>query len=193
MATVVLASGSPQRLALVGKLGLEPTVVVPGVDESQLPDEPPDQYVRRVSLMKAEAISDDDGVVIIAADTIAVVDGLILGKPINGQRARSMLESLSGRWHQAVTGVSVRAGSQTRCAVVVTEVEFVDLSHSTIAWYITTGEPFDKAGGYAIQGRGAAFVRRVRGSVSNVIGLPLAETADLLTEVGCPIDTLRPR
>jgi len=239
MTTVVLASGSPRRLELVGLLGLDPLVIAPEIDESQRPGEQPAHYVNRLSLAKSLAVlageafseaihdsisaasssadaarrvdhsgtlgipaltadgfepeTDADAAVIIAADTIVVVGGSILGKPADNDEASAMLARLSGQRHEVLTGVSVRTGSRTESAVVNTEVEFVDLDAVTIAWYVATGEPMDKAGAYAIQGHGGSFVRKVSGSVTNVIGLPLAETSDLLTKLGYPLNRLRPR
>ncbi len=184
---LVLASASPRRAELFRSVGLDVEVLPADIDESVLPGEPPSEYVARLSREKAAAVAHrvDGEVVIVAADTTVDVDGLILEKPIDAADARRMLMLLSGRRHLVHTGVTASTppepGSPGALTVVVeTVVEFVDLSPAHVEWYIGTGEPFGKAGGYAIQGAGGALVRRVDGSVTNVIGLPLAETLELV-------------
>ena len=147
------------------------------VDETPLPGESPLDLVRRLAVAKAAAV---DGDPVLAADTIVEVDGEILGKPVDAADARRMLRRLSGRSHRVHTGVAVRSGEQVEVEVVTTIVTFVALTAESIDWYLATGEPFDKAGAYAIQGAGGVFVEAIRGSVSNVVGLPLATVARLL-------------
>lgn len=185
---LVLASQSPRRRELLLQLGLAPEVRPANTDESVLPGEPPRAYVLRVAREKARAVP---GEVVLAADTAVVLDGEVLGKPLDAADARRMLRALSGTRHEVITGVCVRLGADGPGAeleaVVSTEVVFARLSDRAVEWYVATGEPLDKAGAYAIQGAGGAFVAEVRGSVSNVVGLPLVETAELLARAGLPL------
>jgi septum formation protein len=152
-------------------------VAVPDVDETPLPGEAPVDLVRRLAAAKAVAVAGDP---VLAADTIVDVDGEVLGKPADADDARRMLRRLSGRSHRVHTAVAVRSGERLESEVVTTIVTFVPLQPAMIEWYIGTGEPLDKAGAYAVQGVGGVFVERVRGSVSNVVGLPLTTVARLL-------------
>jgi septum formation protein len=155
-------------------------------DESVHPGEGAAAYVRRVAREKARAV---DGDFVLAADTAVVLAGRVLGKPSDRVEAARMLRGLSGTSHEVLTGVCLRrvAARIELEALVATEVAFAPLGEAEIAWYVSTGEPLDKAGAYAVQGAGGAFVREVRGSVSNVVGLPLAETVDLLRRAGYPL------
>lgn len=144
------------------------------VDESVLPGEQPAAYVARVAAAKVAAFPDAEAV--LAADTSVVLGDLILGKPTDAEDAAAMLRRLSGQTHAVLTGVSLRAGRRQATRVFTSRVRFRALSAHEITWYIGTGEPFDKAGAYGIQGLGAALVDRVHGSYSNVVGLPLRET-----------------
>lgn len=177
---LILASASPRRADLLDSANLDFEVRPAEIDESVRPGESPEAYVRRLSIEKAAAVAGPDEVVV-AADTTVEIDGEILGKPIDDADARRMLGLLAGAEHHVHTGVSVRANDRTRTVVVTTVVEFLPLDADAIERYVATGEPFDKAGGYAIQGAGGALVRRIDGSVSNVIGLPLDETLELLS------------
>ncbi len=188
MTPLVLASQSPRRRELLEQLGL-PLVVRPAnTDEAVRPGEAPRDYVLRVAREKARAV---EGAIVLAADTAVVLRGEVLGKPAGAEDARRMLRALSGTVHEVLTGVCVRRATEALAieldAVVSTEVRFAALSPAAVDWYVGTGEPLDKAGAYAIQGAGGAFVVRVDGSVSNVVGLPLAETADLLRRAGLPL------
>jgi nucleoside triphosphate pyrophosphatase len=180
---LVLASASPRRRELLAGAGLDFAVVPADIDETPLPGERPADYVARLSAQKAQAVA-QPGQIVIAADTTVEVDGAILEKPVDRADARRMLRLLSGRAHRCHTGVSVRsalAGEPTLATqVVTTEVVFVELTDVMIDWYLDTGEADDKAGAYGIQGAAGAFVERVEGSVTNVIGLPLAETLAML-------------
>jgi septum formation protein len=182
--TLVLASGSPRRAQLLGHLGVAFEVRPADLDESVLPGEEARAYVERLARAKAAAVA-GGGELVIAADTTVEVDGTILGKPVDRADATRMLRLLSGRTHRVHTGVAVA----DRSIVVTTEVRFVDLTEGEIAWYVGSGEPLDKAGAYAIQGAGGAFVAGIDGSASNVVGLPLAELVDLLRAAG--FDPLR--
>jgi len=181
---LVLASQSPRRRELLGLLGLSLEVRPAHTDERRHPGEPPEAYVRRLAAEKADAVP---GALVLAADTAVVLGDEVLGKPRDPAEAREMLRALSGRDHRVLTGVCVRRGARRAEAVVATEVSFAALSEAQVDWYVATGEPLDKAGAYAVQGAGGAFVREIRGSVSNVVGLPLHETADLLRRLGVPL------
>lgn len=183
---IVLASASPRRLELLGRLGVDPTVLPPDIDETPLAAEPADAYVARLAVAKADAVARTLGrdALVIAADTTVEIDGDILAKPIDAADAAAMLQRLSGRRHRVFTGVAVRRGDIVRSEVVTTGVRFAALTEADIAWYVGTGEPLDKAGAYALQGAGGVFVEGVEGSVSNVVGLPLHTVVRLAAEFG---------
>ena len=178
---LVLASGSPRRKELLSYLGVDFIIRVPEINESVQKGELADQYVQRVASAKASAV---DGDVVLGADTCVVLNGTIYGKPVDVEHAKTMLWELSGKVHQVVTGVSVRFRDQLLVAFARTRVEFVSLDERLIDWYVDLGESSDKAGAYALQGAGSGLVKAIDGSPSNVIGLPLVETADLLTKAG---------
>lgn len=178
---LTLASRSPRRRELLEQLGLTLELKPADADEAPLPAEPPGDYVRRLAREKARAVA---GETVLAADTTVVVDGIILGKPSDAEDARRMLRALSGRTHEVMTGVCVARAGREAVLAVTTEVRFAPLGEELIAWYVATGEPLDKAGAYAVQGAGGVFVEEIRGSVSNVVGLPLAETVTLLARLG---------
>ncbi len=199
MTPLVLASQSPRRRELLEQLGV-PLVVRPAhADEAVHPGEPPRDYVLRVARDKARLCSGagpSPGAIVLAADTAVVLRGEVLGKPDGAEDARRMLRALSGTAHEVLTAVCVRRAAPAPAleleAVVSTAVRFAPLSPAEIDWYVATGEPLDKAGAYAIQGAGGAFVLGVDGSVSNVVGLPLAETAELLCRAGFALPWERP-
>ena len=178
---LVLASGSPRRRELLAVLGIDFSVLAPNVDESPRPGEVAADLVVRLAAAKgaAAAIIHPDAAVI-AADTCIDVGGTVLGKPLDVDDARGMLRSLAGRAHLVHTGVAVAVDGTVATTMTTSEVVFATLTDDDIDWYVGTGEPFDKAGGYALQGAGGLFVERVEGSVSGVLGLPLHETAGLL-------------
>jgi septum formation protein len=187
---LVLASASPRRSELLRSVGLEFDVLPADIDESARPGELPDDYVARLSGEKAAVVADRIGgdVIVVAADTTVDVDGQILEKPSDAADARRMLALLSGRIHLVHTAVTVLrscggGSGRTDSVVVTTAVELVALTPQIVERYVATGEPFGKAGAYAIQEAGGALVRRVDGSVTNVIGLPLAETLDLVRKI----------
>lgn len=187
---VVLASASPRRRELLDRLGLAHRVVPADLDETPHDDEDALVYVERLALAKALAVADrlpTPGAVVIGADTTVELDGRILGKPEDHDDARRMLRALSARTHRVHTGVAVVRGERRALGVSTTLVRFTPLSAETIEWYLGTGEPFDKAGAYALQGSGGVFVDQVTGSVSGVIGLPLGLVADLCRQVGLGI------
>jgi septum formation protein len=182
---ILLGSASPRRRDLLAQMGLEFAVVSPDVDETPIGREDPVAYVRRLAIAKSSAITPpDDDTLVITADTTVDLGGDILGKPIDAADAVAMLRRLSARTHRVHTGVAVRRGDRLVTDVVTSLVTFVPLTSATIEWYVGTGEPLDKAGAYAIQGAGAVLVQRVRGSVSNVVGLPLHAVVRLAGELG---------
>ncbi len=187
--TLILASGSPRRRELLTGLGVPFEVRAVDIDESPMPGEAPERYVRRLAVSKAVAASEGSathGEIFLAADTIVAAEGDLLGKPRDNADARRMLERLSARSHEVLTGVAVLdPARQIQVAGVErTRVRFAALSPEEIAWYADSGEPLDKAGAYAVQGLGALFVKRLEGNYSNVVGLPLPLTYRLLSEVG---------
>ena len=183
---LVLASGSPRRRELLERLGFQLEVVPPGVDESPRQHEDPRDYVLRLAREKAERVSARrEASLVLAADTSVVLGSEILGKPRDGPEAAAMLSRLSGRDHRVLTGVAAAMNGSAEAVAVETKVFFRSLTSEEIRWYVESGEPLDKAGAYAIQGLGAAFVRAIEGSVSNVVGLPLVETLELLAARGC--------
>jgi septum formation protein len=185
---LVLASASPRRRELLHQLGIALDVRPTDTDESVHPGEPARDYVLRVAREKARAVG---GHVVLAADTAVVLAGEVLGKPAGDADARRMLAALSGTAHEVLTGVCVRRNAPgpdlELTAVVSTEVRFRRIGDAEIDWYVATGEPLDKAGAYAVQGAGGAFVDAVLGSVSNVVGLPLVESLELLRRAGFPL------
>lgn len=187
-AAVVLASSSPRRLDLLRSIGVEPEVRPADIDETPLDGEAPGAYVERLARGKASAVA-GPGEVVVAADTTVVIDGRIIGKPLSRAEALDTLRTLSGRTHTVYTGVAVfglggasgGSGGSGACGVTVTsEVTFVKISEEVLDWYVDSPEPYDKAGAYGLQGAGAMLVASVQGSVSNVLGLPLAELHDLM-------------
>jgi len=180
---IVLASASPRRAELLRAAGFEFTVAPADVDESPRPGEPPDRYVRRLAAEKSAAASAPSGAVVLAADTTVVVDGVILGKPRDDDEAATMLRQLSGRAHEVLTGISLRAGALELGRVERTTVLFAALRDEDVAWYVASGEGRDKAGAYAIQGLASRFIRRIDGSHATVVGLPVHAVFELLREV----------
>jgi septum formation protein len=177
---LILASQSPRRAALLQELGLEFTVRVADIDETMTPGADPATEVARVSRLKAEAVPRQPEETVIAADTIVVCDGHILGKPASVDHARQMLRMLSGRGHQVMTGLTVISPKGTRSLTEITHVYFYPLTDTQIDAYIATGEPMDKAGSYGIQGGAGAFCQRLEGDYHNVVGLPLERLKELL-------------
>ena len=178
---LVLASASPRRRELLGQIGVRFESRAVPVDESVRPGESPEDYVRRLALAKAEAAqSADCPVPVLGADTAVVTAGRILGKPSGEEDAVAMLMALSGRVHRVVTGVALVSAARSAWRISATSVTFTSLTEALCRRYWATGEPADKAGGYGIQGLGGVFVERIEGSYSAVVGLPLAETRELL-------------
>jgi septum formation protein len=182
-----LASMSPRRRELLHQLGVPHSVRAPHIDESVLAGEPPAEYVARMACGKALAGGTPGrGLPVLAADTIVVIDQLILGKPVGAAEAVAMLERLSGRTHEVLTAVALASDAGVAQRLSVSQVRFRHLSRAECIAYWHSGEPHDKAGAYAVQGRGAVFIEHLSGSYSGVMGLPLYETAQLLGEAGVP-------
>ncbi len=171
---LVLASASPRRREILANAGFEFDVRPAPVDEAPRPGEDPLEHVKRLAREKAQAVALGPGEVVLAADTIVTVDGEILGKPAGAAEAREMLEKLSGRWHEVLTGVCVRHADGCVVDAERTRVFFLSLTAREIDDYIASGEPMDKAGAYGIQGLASKFVHRLEGCYFNVVGLPVA-------------------
>lgn len=184
---LILASASPRRADLLASAGFTFEVVPADVDESPRPGELPLPYAMRVATAKAHRILDaspEPGALVLAADTVVVVEGKILGKPRDAADAARMLARLSGTVHEVHTAVVLGGSGRLDSELVTTRVHLLPLDEDEIAWYIETGEPHGKAGAYAIQGRAARFVERIEGSWSNVVGLPIATVYRLLRARG---------
>jgi septum formation protein len=188
---LILASASPRRRELLQSLDLHFTIRPATIDETPNPGERPRDLVRRLAREKAEAQA-EAGEWVLAADTIVVIEGEVLGKPADRTEARSMLERLQGRWHLVLTGVALRPpDGDTLHAVESTRVLFAELTPEQIDWYAETGEPDDKAGAYAVQGLGALFVSEIDGNYSNVVGLPLPAVRQLFEGAGSDVRAFR--
>ncbi|MBB3231535.1 Maf family protein [Halomonas stenophila] len=184
---ICLASASPRRRELLGSIDVPVEVRPVDLDETPLPGEAVEAYVLRLAEDKARAGAALGPLPTLGADTAVVCDGTILGKPRDREHAAAMLRALSGRRHEVLTAVAVTGPAGLLSTRVVTRVTMREIAEEEIAAYWATGEPADKAGGYAIQGRGAVFVARLEGSHSAVVGLPLFETAALLSRQGVPL------
>jgi septum formation protein len=180
---IILASASPRRAELLRAAGIDFDVQSASVDETTVAGESPGDYVSRLAEAKARIVHEHDGNrTVLAADTAVVVDGHILGKPLDEADAGRMLRMLSGRTHEVLTAVSVfHPGQIVDTRVDATTVGFARLSEVDIDWYVSSGEPMDKAGAYAVQGLASRFVTRIEGSYSNVVGLPIALVYQMLT------------
>ena len=184
---LLLASASPRRAELLTAAGFTFDVASADVDETPRVGEPPRDYAVRVAQAKADIVAATcrkSGTIVLAADTVVVSRGLILGKPADAADAEHMLKSLSGAVHSVLTGIVLRDEDRQASEVVETRVHLLPLSDSEIRWYVGTGEPDGKAGAYAIQGHAARFVDWIEGSWSNVVGLPIATVYRLLKELG---------
>lgn len=190
MASLYLASGSPRRRELLAQIGVPFVTLNAAIDESALPAEPAHGYVERLALEKARAglasLADNTDAVVLGADTAVVLDGQILGKPQTRSEALAMLAALSGREHQVLTAVALASRTRSAVQVVTSHVTFRPLRSGEAEAYWATGEPYDKAGSYGIQGLAAVFVSQLQGSYSAVVGLPLCETAQMLNEFAIP-------
>ena len=182
--TLILASASPRRRELMGYTGLPFQVIT--ADAEELKAGPPEELVKENARRKALAVAKEHPeTVVLGADTVVFQDGQVLGKPRDREDAIRMLRALSGAWHEVYTGVCVvDAQGRQDVRADVSRVQFTPLDQETIDRYVETGEPMDKAGAYAVQGRGGLYVRRIEGSYSNVIGLPMALVREMLRAAG---------
>lgn len=185
--TLILASSSPRRQELLSLLGISLKIVPSEVDEILRKGELPAEYVRRMAITKAQQVAEKfPNSWVLAADTIVVINGEVLGKPKDAREAEAMLKKLNAQEHRVITGyciLQIQAGKK-RERVVSSLVKFKRLSDKEICWYINTGEPFDKAGGYAVQGKAAFMIKEIKGSYTNVVGLPLCEVIEDMQELG---------
>ena len=180
---LILASQSPRRKELLGLFHIPFSVCVADVDEVMDPRLPPEQEVARVSFLKADAICRNKEDVVIAADTIVVCSGQVLGKPRDTEDAFRMLRLLSGRDHQVMTGMTILRGNRCITTTEITDIHFRELSDSEILRYIRSGEPMDKAGSYGIQGGAALFAEKLSGEYYNVMGLPVCRLGQILKQI----------
>ena len=188
---LVLASGSPRRAEILERAGWPHEIIVAGIDETLLPKEDAAAYVQRLARSKAEKVASglDHGLVL-GADTTVVVADQILGQPVDAADARRMLELLNAKWHEVLTGVAlVRVGGETRGGYETTRVRFAEMSDEEIDWYISSGEPFGKAGAYGIQGKASLFIEEIEGDYFNIMGLPIRLVYELAAAKKVP--TLR--
>ncbi len=183
--TLVLASGSPRRRDLLTRLGLDPLIVTPSLSESPLPEENPPDHARRLAREKAAAVAPMyPELPVLAADTVVALGDRIFGKPADRAESARMIAELAGRTHTVITALTLRFGPGEASHLETARVTFVPYSPELFAWYVSTGEGDDKAGAYAVQGKGAILVERVEGNVQAVVGLPLAPLPALFARVG---------
>ncbi|WP_408954918.1 Maf family protein [Natroniella sp. ANB-PHB2] len=184
MKKVILASSSPRRRKLLNKLGIKFEVRPSKINEKKVKEDKPNKLVQKLSFLKAKDVIDSQDELVIAADTVVSIDNKILGKPKGFDEAYQMLTKLSGRQHQVLTGITVMTAQKSLTDYQITTVNFKELAAQEIKEYIATGEPFDKAGSYGIQGIGAVFVKEINGCFYNVVGLSLYSLRIMLTELG---------
>ncbi len=181
---IVLASGSPRRSEILNSVGWEFEKIVPEIDETEFDGENPDAYVLRLAETKSKVISDQNpGAIVLGADTTVVIDGRIVGKPVDHEDARRMIKELSGVWHDVLTGIAFSHDGSTKSAVQKTSVKFVEMNASEIDFLVEFGEPLDKAGAYAVQAQAALFIERIEGDYWNVVGLPVSLVYRLYAEI----------
>ena len=188
---LILASASPRRSELLAKIGIDFQVIPSTLAELPILDELPSAYTARMALEKALSVATSfSNHLVLGADTVVSMDNRILGKPQSHRDAEAMLLALSDRWHEVWTGVALVCGKRnTECVRVVrSEVHFRAMAPEEVAEYVATGEPMDKAGAYGIQGGARRFVKQVKGSYHNIVGLPTIEVTKMLNEVGYPLD-----
>jgi len=186
---IILASGSPRRKEMLERLGIAISVIPSNVPEEVRPGETPDEHVVRLSIAKAREVAERaevNGRWFIGSDTIVLLGETILGKPVDAHAATAMLRSLSGVAHRVLSGYAIfdRESGELVSDVVATEVRFRPLTDAEIAGYIASNEPMDKAGAYAIQGKGGVFVESISGSYNNVVGMPLCQVVEVLKRMG---------
>ena len=187
---LVLASRSPRRADLLTAAGYEFAVTPADIDERRCDDETAAEYVGRLASEKAAIVTAGaPDAMVLGADTVVVIEGLVLGKPVDEADAAAMLHRLSGRSHEVLTGVALLSRGRRRTEVVTTRVTFRTLTAVDVGWYVASGEPVGKAGAYAIQGRASRFVTRIEGSYSNVVGLPVATVDEMIRASGAASPT----
>jgi septum formation protein len=182
---IVLASKSPRRAEILRAVGWEFEAVAANIDETRMESEDAVSYVKRLAQTKAETVANriSNPRLVLGADTVVVIEGEILGQPRDDGDARRMLQLLSGKWHEVVTGIALMRAGQTPQVLIdheTTRVRFGEMSTEEIDWYVSTGEPSDKAGAYAIQGRGALFIEEIQGDYFNIVGLPVRLLYELI-------------
>ncbi|MEY4095875.1 MAG: hypothetical protein RLZZ53_3074 [Acidobacteriota bacterium] len=182
---LILASRSPRRSELLSAAGISFEVLAADIDETPRANESPVAYVERLAIEKARAVlALRPEATVLGADTTVTIDGEILGKPVDDTDARRMIRLLNGRVHDVHTGVAVVSSAGVRSAVDTTRVWFNAMTDEDISWYVSTGEPVDRAGAYAIQGLASRFIGKIEGSYSNVVGLPVALVSSILSSKG---------
>lgn len=182
---IILASASPRRAELLDQINVKYTILAVDIDESSRLNETPEALVQRLAIEKSQAIPDAEtnGLAVLGADTLGVLNNELLVKPRDFEHAHQMLSSMSGKWHEILSAVALSYKGETQLRLNRNKVLFRQLSLAEIEDYWKTGEPQDKAGAYAVQGLAAAFIERIEGSYSGIMGLPLFETADLLENI----------
>lgn len=183
---LVLASQSPRRKELLATITPDFVIDIADIDETPQVDEPAHEYVLRLAIAKARAVARrrNDGLPVLGSDTTVAIDDHLLGKPADAREALAMLQRLNGRTHEVLTAVALITPHETLQALSVTRVTFGQISETRLKAYVASGEPMDKAGAYGIQGRAGLFIQHLEGSFTGVVGLPLFETCELLTQAG---------
>ena len=183
---LVLASSSPRRAEILTSVGWPFRAIVAGIDETRRSEETPVEYVQRLALEKAQVVASKiESGIVLGADTTVVVEGTLLGQPVDTDDARLMLKLLSGKWHDVLTGVAILSVADSpKVDYERTRVRFAEMSEAEIDWYISTGEPKGKAGAYAVQGCAALFIKEIQGDYFNVVGLPIALLYRMLQKIG---------
>lgn len=172
---LILASGSPRRVEIMNSVGWEFEKAVPDVDESVIEGEAPEDYVQRLAAAKADAVAASfPGETVLAADTTVVINGEIIGKPVDTEDARRMIAMLAGNWHEVLTGVAVAKNGSSEIGLQRTRVKFVQMTDAEIDFLVEKGDPMDKAGAYAVQAQAALFIEGIEGDYWNVVGLPIS-------------------
>ena len=180
---LVLASGSPRRAEILTSVGWEFEKDVPHIDETELPGESPEDYVRRLAREKAELVAArNPGRIVLGADTTVVINGEIIGKPVDDDDARRMIKLLSGNWHEVLTGVAIATDTRTSVDIQRTRVKFAKMSDEEISFLVQKGDPLDKAGAYAVQAQAALFIEGIEGDYWNVVGLPISLVYRMIAE-----------
>ena len=182
---IILASGSPRRAEILNSVGWKFTKDIPDIDESELPGETPERYVQRLAKAKGKTVAArHSGELVLAADTTVVIDGAIIGKPTDLADARRMLQMLSGKRHEVLTGIAVVKSGNAQLAIQRTGVKFAEMTDAEINFLAEMGDPLDKAGAYAVQAQAALFIEGIEGDYWNVVGLPINLVYELVKKAG---------